>query len=91
MHEPLITRNDVRFAAPENRHLIFNRRNTCLVHHRCHMKIIGHGGDNAVEACVRNLVHHEGFGEVRLFLVECQIYFPKVAEFALRRFDEIIF
>ncbi len=91
MHEPLVTRNDVRTVDEQYRYLIFNKRNTTLVHHNCHMKIIGHGGKDVFESGARQLVRYEGYFEVHSFLVELTEFAREPALFALRRFESLSF
>jgi hypothetical protein len=89
-HEPLLTRGDVE-KVPEWKWLIFHPCNTVLVHHKCHMSIIGHGGKDVFEKCARQLVEYEGYENVRAFLVAMLDYYPTNAKDALKKFDLIDF
>lgn len=62
MHEALITRADVEKM--KDKDWIMHRCNCVLLHHSCHMKIIGHGGDEWFKKCAIHLVEVEGIDSV---------------------------
>lgn len=89
IHEALITKHDVERESENVQQYINHPANCVLVHHSCHMRILGHGGDRAFEKCARQLI---GFKEpVQEFLTAMKEYVPDVASLALRRFGKIKF
>ncbi len=87
LHEALLTRGDT--AGHARQELIFSAYNCVVVHHRCHMQIIGHGWDENFQKCARNLAQWEGYDAVRDWLQSMKEHFPHLAGMALNRFSAI--
>ena len=90
MHEGLISRGQVQKTGKED--LIFHPCNLVLRHHDslgC-SHTGGIGGDRGFEISARYLIIHEGFTEVRAWLVSMSKEFIRVGEEALMRFDALV-
>ena len=55
MHEALITKGDV--SGHPLGYLINDKHNCVLVHHKCHMSIIGHGSEEQYKNCAIQLTN----------------------------------
>jgi len=85
MHEGLITKHDVE-KIQEWAYLINNPCNCVLVHHNCHMRILGHGGIGSFTKCAIQLVRYEGLENVEDFILDMGSYYPKASREAYRKF-----
>ena len=90
MHEAMITKGQVN--GHEKQDLINSRYNCVLRHHVCPGGKDSHaggvGGDEIFEKCVKHLVGWEGEQNVREWLLEMIVIFPRVALEALYRFNK---
>ncbi len=86
LHEALITRGDAISSCQEE---IFSPYNCVLLHHRCHMEFVGHGGEAILGKCVRHLVRWEGYEAVLAWLKQMRQVAPQAAAKALRRLEAL--
>ncbi len=87
LHEALLTRRDVMKA--RNPDAIMTGLNCVLVHHKCHMQIAGHGGEEAFKKCAIHLMEHEGSLPVHQWLEEIASRFPASGRRALLRLEAV--
>lgn len=89
MHEGLISRGQVQKSGREV--LVFHPCNLVFRHNDSHgcSHSGGIGGNKGFEISARYLVEHEGYHEVRAWLMSMVTEFSQVGEEALRRFDAL--
>ena len=72
MHESILTRGDVQGMSLENRHKIFVKENSVLVHHGdCHIEAATREGR---KKCIRHLIEFEGREAITNWLVSLYSY-----------------
>ncbi len=87
LHEALLTRRDVmRTSNPD---AIMTGLNCVLVHHKCHMQIVGHGGDDTFRKCAIHLMEHEGYLPVHQWFEEIASRFPALGRRALLHLEAV--
>jgi len=89
MHEGLISRGQVQRSGKED--LVFHPCNLVFRHHdspTC-SHTGGIGGDESFEISARYLIEHEGYFDVRGWLLMMSLEFRTVGQEALERFDAL--